>query len=279
MAVRIGKISKAKGLMPALQWAPLDLLDLDHSYQRAADNPASLRLIKNIARDWDWNLCLPLIAARRPGVVEFFVVDGQHRLAAARLRNKMMENPDISQLPCVIVAYDGAEAEAAAFVALNEQRRPLSPLEIYRAALTAGETEALAIDKLVKAAGLSIALHGATGQMKPGEICNIPGIRRAMRRWGEGATGQALQIMAEAWRGQRMRFAGTLFPGIVGTIGRRIEGEQEKVVSALFTMILAETSQEEWRAAIAQHKVTDINASGDKAATAVLMEAYAEAAD
>lgn len=81
------QVSPPKGLMPSLQWAPLDLLALDHSYQRGADNLASKRLIRSIARDWNWDMCLPLIAARRPGVVEFFVVDGQHRLAGARLRN------------------------------------------------------------------------------------------------------------------------------------------------------------------------------------------------
>jgi ParB-like chromosome segregation protein Spo0J len=52
------------------------------------------------------------------------VVDGQHRLAAATLRG------DIAHLPCVITSLMPTLGdEAAAFVALNQNRKPLQPLD------------------------------------------------------------------------------------------------------------------------------------------------------
>jgi ParB-like chromosome segregation protein Spo0J len=68
---------------------------------------------------WDWSLCQPLAVAKRDDG-GLMVVDGQHRLEAARLRG------DIEDLPCVVTAYRNAGDEAAAFVALNQQRRPLA---------------------------------------------------------------------------------------------------------------------------------------------------------
>lgn len=185
------------------------------------------------------------------------------------------DRADISQLPCVIVAYDGAEAEAKAFVALNEQRRPLSALEIYRAALTGGDPEAVAIQQLVDDAGLVIANHASTGMFKPGEICNIGGIRRSYRKWGGEVTGRALTAMAKGWAGQRLRFAGTLFGGIAGTIGK-ITATAETFYDDMLVLLLSESSQEDWRKDIMQHKIENPNDSGDKAATAVVLNAYQE---
>jgi hypothetical protein len=46
---------------------------------------ASQALIRQIARHWDWDLCLPLVVSRRADG-SLYVIDGQHRLAAARIR-------------------------------------------------------------------------------------------------------------------------------------------------------------------------------------------------
>ena len=61
--------------------------------------------------------------------------------AAARLRG------DIPQLPAVVVQYASAADEAASFVHLNQQRRPLTRLDLFKAArvIGPGETDDQAI--------------------------------------------------------------------------------------------------------------------------------------
>lgn len=266
------KMNKPKGRLPGLQWAPLELLALDPTYQRSISNRASQRLIRNIAKDWDWNLCLPLVAARRPGQVEFFVVDGQHRLEAAKLRD------DIRQLPCVLADYGSPEEEAKSFVQLNQQRRPLNALEIFRAALASGDAQAVHIDQLIRDAGLKLALHAATGQMKPGEISNIGGINRSYRKWGGEIVGQALTVMSTAWEGQRLRFAGTLFGGIANCIGQ-LKDAGEEVSTELLAMILGETDMADWRGEIALHVAHHPHQKFDAAAAIVIRKSYQESMD
>src|SRR5438270_788977 len=89
-------------------------------------NKPPARLMRRIAANWDWGLCQPLYVARRADG-KLYVVDGQHRWAAAKLRG------DVWQLPCVVRSFESTEHEAAAFVALNQERTPLTVLQIFRA--------------------------------------------------------------------------------------------------------------------------------------------------
>lgn len=125
------RVNAPKGVRPSLEFRPLGDLHLDDSYQRSIDIGPSQKLVRKIAVNWDWGLCQPLIVAKRDDG-SLWVVDGQHRLAAARLR------PDIYDLPCVVVHSAAASDEAAMFVALNQQRRPLTALDLFRASLEAG---------------------------------------------------------------------------------------------------------------------------------------------
>lgn len=204
-----------RGNRPVLQNLAVADLRIDPTYQRKTDNRQSERLIGNIAQKWDWALCLPLVVSNRGGAGELFVIDGQHRLEAAKLRS------DIVDLPCVVVIYPDARAEAASFVALNQLRRPLNSLELFHAAVAGGDEEAAAIKAAVEAAGLSIAAHTNNKRWNPGQIGNVAGLRSAWRRYGRGVTGRALLVLAKAYEGHRIQYAGTVFPGIVEACAKR----------------------------------------------------------
>ena len=118
----------AKGSLPVLQYLTPGQLQVDASYQRSIENGQSRSLIARIAKDWNWDLCQVLVVSRR-GDQGLFVVDGQHRLQAAKMRG------DIGQLPCVVATYASAQEEAAIFAQLNRQRTPLKALDIFKAAL------------------------------------------------------------------------------------------------------------------------------------------------
>lgn len=251
------------GRMPALNYLPPSELSVDPAYQRSIEGRDSQRLIARIAKRWDWAKCLPLLVSDR-GSGQLFVIDGQHRLQAARLRG------DIAQLPCVVVSVGGAEGEAALFDAVNSQRRALTPLELFRAALASGDPESLAIMAAIEAAGLTLAPHDNHQVWKPGMINNVGGIRAAWRQHGERAAAQALQLLANAFAGQVLRFGGTLYQGLPALVAAgRASG---------LAAVLSSKSQEDWRALIMRARAKDPGLNWKSAAHQVFADALAPAA-
>lgn len=262
------KVNAPLGLRPSLEYRPLPQLRIDMSYQRAIDAPGSQTLIRRIAQFWDWGLCQPLVVAKRADG-SLMVVDGQHRLAAARIRN------DIYDLPCVVTAYDSAGDEAAAFVALNQSRRPLGKLDLFKAALSAEDKEAVEIAAIVAAAGLSLAPHTNPTAWKPGMVSNVGGIENSFRRWGGEITLAALKALRGGFEDQVLRFAGTIFPGIANFIGERA-AEKKPVEHDLLVLVLQGSEQREW----VQEIQLEMAASGSRrqvAAMAAVRRSYEEA--
>lgn len=269
------KCNRQLGTLPILQWAMLEQLLIDPEYQRSIENSASQALIRKIAQHWDWSLCLPLVASRRPGVSELYVIDGQHRLAAAMLRR------DIAQLPCVVLDMANKADEAAAFVHLNQQRRPLNKLDIFKAAVASGDTESTAIVAAMNEAGLSIAPHSNHTAWKPGQVSNIGGIEASWRQHGPTRTRAALVVMARALDGQVMRYAGTIFPGVASLCAQLtakrdpllwMRGDEADMVAEM----IGETTQDEWRRQIAQVRVDNPNMKFGTASAKAIGDAWSE---
>ena len=219
------KVNPPLGRMPVLQFIPPVELTVNASYQRSLDAETSKTLIRKIAQYWNWDLCQPLVVARRPGGA-LFVIDGQHRLEAARMRR------DIAQLPCVVVEYASAADEAASFVHLNQRRRPLTKLDLFKAAVASEDPEACSILDALTAAQLSIAPHSNYTAWKPGMVSNIGGIESAWRIHGAAATRLALEVMGKAFDGQVLRYAGTIFPGIAAVCHDETELRADSTASA-----------------------------------------------
>lgn len=137
-------ISKVARYKWELQDAPGVLLEIDknelkidESYQRKSKEEKILAM----ARSWSWIGCGVLIVAEREGC--FFVMDGQHRLLAARQRS------DITALPCIVFATVIAEQEARGFLVSNTLRRPISGIDRFRASIVAGTRSAQIVQELL----------------------------------------------------------------------------------------------------------------------------------
>lgn len=211
------KVNPPLGNLPALQWALVSQLQVDDTYQRSAQSDGSMTLIRKIAVHWNWDLCQPLVVSRRVspasstggvGQTEYFVIDGQHRLLAAKARG------DINQLPCVVVDYASAAAEAASFVQLNQLRRPLTRLEVFKASLAGGDADAEAIAAAITGAGLTLAAHENYLSWRPGMVANIDGIERAWRQHGA----QLRQLLAGGQQAEARSLVGGLLQRFPGSI-------------------------------------------------------------
>lgn len=228
-------VEPIRGRRPVLQNCTIAELAIDPTYQRSIDNGSSRALIRRIAREWNWALFQPLVVAQRPDA-GLFVVDGQHRLAAARLRK------DVYDLPCVITSYADPAEEAATFVALNRQRRPLRQIDVFKAALAAGDEAAEQAMTLISAAGLSLARSTNPHTWAPGMIVNVGGIQGAIRQHGAESTGIALRVLAQAFDGQVLQYGGSIFPGIARTAADLAAALDEQ----LLVMVLQGDDQPGW---------------------------------
>lgn len=252
----------AKGNPPSVENRNPAELHLDDSYQRSTDNGASQALIRRIASGWDWRMCLPLVVSKRDDGT-LWVIDGQHRLAAAKLRG------DIPFLPCVIGVYGTVADEAAMFVSMNRARKPMNRLDDFHAALAASDADALEIQRLVTAAGLSISRNTSSSAWKPGEIAFTASIASTLRKHGHQVVSAALTNIAEAFPDQKVVHSGSIFLGIIKVLTSPPEGfDPDRLFQALLRY-----SAEEWGSFLTGLK------GGDTRATAIrdaLLMAYEE---
>ena len=103
---------------------PIDLLDVDYSYQRVRTSH-----VNEIHDEWDNDQCDYLIVSYRDD--KFYIIDGQHRYYAALMRG-------IENLPCIIRTGLEMEDEARIFVKMNSSRKPLKPYDTYKANIANG---------------------------------------------------------------------------------------------------------------------------------------------
>lgn len=257
-----------KGMRPSLEFRPLHQLQSDPSYQRAIDSGQSQALIRRIAASWDWDLCQPLAVARRADGT-LWVVDGQHRLAAARLRN------DIYDLPCVVTVSAGIAAEAASFVAMNRTRKPLSALELFRGAVASRDASAAALMGVLEHVGFSLPPHLNPVAWKPRQMANISALQAALREHGEARLARCLRIIAAAFDKEVLHYAATIFPGVMQMIGLDLG---KALDDGLLTCVLQGQSQAEWREDILTYAATQ-SVRWQVASFSVIQNAYREAAE
>lgn len=261
------KVNPPVGSLPVLQYCSPDQLQIDPAYQRSLETGQSQTLIRKIAMFWDWSLCQPLVVSRREDD-GLYVVDGQHRHAAAELRG------DIHQLPCVITSYASAADEAAAFVAINQERRALNAIDLFRAALAAHDEEAVQITDMLTSSGVTLAPHSNPTAWKPAMLANIGGIRTAYRSLGRTPTSAALVALVTAFDGQVLRYGGSLFSGLARAYAVFLANPDFD--PDLFLDVLQGGEQKTWYADILARRGSDGGGMA-LAGQAVFTDAYSEA--
>ncbi|MGN0913049.1 MAG: ParB N-terminal domain-containing protein [Alphaproteobacteria bacterium] len=143
------------GLIPDFDWLPISSLKINGNYQRPADTKASEILINKITESFCWSKCQPL-TVNDNGDNTYNVIDGQHRLLAARRLG------DIESLPCWIIPSETVAVQAQNFVDINRNRVTANPFHIFYAELAAGAPEAVAVYELCTKLGIVISKNGAT---------------------------------------------------------------------------------------------------------------------
>lgn len=227
----IEAIKPAIGEPPAVQFIAVDRLQVDPAYQRSTASQGSRKLIEAMAERWDWRLCVPLLVSARGG--DLFIIDGQHRWHGAKARG------DIAFLPCAVGTFGNAREEAALFVAANRKRVPMTQVDLFRAAVAAGDEVAVRAQQLLEAAGFELA-RGGGKSAKAGEL-NCPSAVLRLAEQSPDELGRALRILSDAFAGQIILFAAPLLRAVVQLIARHPGASSEAV-----TAILACRTADKW---------------------------------
>lgn len=163
--------------VPIFEMVSPRTLFVDPSYQRSL-SPASIKHIRRIAGGFDWTNFNPPICAFEEvdGETVLKVINGQHTAIAAA------SNPHVPMIPVMIVEAPVQASQAAAFISHNTNRLPVRAAELYAAAVTAGDEDALTIQQVCQRAGVTLLKNNPGRAYEIGETLAIRGVRALTAR-------------------------------------------------------------------------------------------------
>lgn len=155
-----GGMDKIKRYGWKVQDQPGELMLLDKNelrippYQRELNHKKALEIVSA----WSWVALGAIVVGQRDD--EYWVIDGQHRVAAALRRS------DVTTLPCVVFRTNDTKEEARGFLSIQTCRKPIAALDKQKAMVTAGDEIAGFVDKTLASLGIEAKKRAYAGQIK-----------------------------------------------------------------------------------------------------------------
>lgn len=209
--------------LPGTKHIPLDLLKVDEAYQRDLKHA----FVEKIAREFNPILFGALEVSERDGF--YWVIDGQHRLAALHL----MDWPGNVKVPCHVRRHLAREKEASHFSRFNTMRRKPTPYDLFRADRVALDEAALEVQQVLADLELRPVPTDSTSERGLRAIGTV----RAIHQWhGPGLLERVLRISLAAWPndidGRSGMVLDALAAFIVTHAGRGVAVDDEALVKA-----------------------------------------------
>jgi len=196
----------------------VDELNISDSYQRTIVPGRVNRIVKNLDQDAFGSLT---VGQRRDET--YWVVDGMQRLTAARKLG-------IAMVPCDVFESDGQEHEARVFRLKNRERTNVSSIALFRAQLTEGDEQSLAIAEVVRTAGLKLALREESAKWP--YIRAVKAIERSFQRVGDGLSA-ALSVLVDSWPGEDGALQGDMIEGVCWFLKKHPDFDRDRLVGRL----------------------------------------------
>lgn len=182
------KASADVGPAPTLKWIAIDKLSVDRRYQRELGEKNRAH-INRIVREFNWLYFQPICVAPAATGGGYLVIDGQHRLEAAK------KHPLVDELPCYVVDAPDVRAQAKAFVTLNARRIGITRLHRFWAAEAGGDPIAKRIAALCAKAGVTIV---RSAQRLPPKATYATTTFEKLLPLGDPSISAGLSILVEA---------------------------------------------------------------------------------
>ena len=163
--------------------------------------------VDDLIKKWNSTLLTPAVISFRDGV--FYVVDGQHRIAAMR---KMAGDRDVT-IPCLIYTGLTYEQEAELYYMLDQAKGRLRLAHSTKALVEAGsDSEINDVKRRVEEAGFIWALGQPTGDAF--EITATRAVINAYRLLGSEAFSRMMGLVAASWRGAPSSLKASILSGM-----------------------------------------------------------------
>lgn len=180
-----------------------DRLTSGLDYQR----PVNQKEVDRLVREWDDRLLEDVIVSFRDA--KFYVVDGQHRIAAMR----KMNNGQGVMVRCRVYSGLSYEQEASLCYRLDRAKKRLSLSQSTNALVESGvDAQINEIRCLVEQAGFVWALHKKRG--KTGEIVTTRALVNAYRLLGGPAFLRMLTLLWGTWQGDPRSLTAAVLSGM-----------------------------------------------------------------
>jgi hypothetical protein len=238
---------------PLLRHILASRLFIDDAYQRKVNLP----WVRRVAANFDPDKFDVLKVCDRGGDC-YAVIDGQQRLAAIDLMGYIDQ-----KLPCLVYVGLTPQQEAELFVA-QDDRLTISAHDMHRAAVLAGRTDAVEIQRALDASGyvLDSTDHG------PNAIRAIGSVYRVYRKSGADALEAVLKIIATAWRGNEWQPNAVAMQGTRAFIARHHEFDVDRLVAVLTDIPPSDFID------LARRQMSVIGGSTDSAGARILTKSY-----
>ena len=197
----------------------VDELNISDSYQRTIVPNRVSRIAKNLDQDAFGSLT---VGQRKDG--SYWVVDGMQRLTAARKLG-------IGMVPCDVFQSDGQEHEARVFRLKNRERTNVSAVVLFRAQLTEGDEQTLAIADCVKSAGFKLGLDNHSTSWP--YIRAVKALERSFVRVSATGLRTALHILDRSWPGEDGALQGDMIEGMCWFIKKHPDFDMSRLVDKL----------------------------------------------
>lgn len=147
----------------------LSKLRVNRSYQRLTNIP----LIKRIVKKFTENAGMMILVARRKGDSKdvYYIIEGQQRAVSIRARGYKAAR-------CIVINLDDVIEEARTFIAINKERRAVSPAKQFQVEVLAGDNDAATkLNSAVVKAGFVIHEHDGFRRVKaPSKLAKIASV-------------------------------------------------------------------------------------------------------
>lgn len=216
------KINLDVGVLPKLQWVPVDQIDVDHNYQRELDPRRVNKILGKFK--WDHFGAITLVPAENG---RYFVTDGQHRLKAASL------HPKVRSVPATIASCGEVKSAAGNFLAINRDRKAINTIEKYWAGIAAEDADYLLIKQTLDAANCEVVPEH--GYARPHMTHAVAAVLRAIKRDGQKNVVAAITAIRAARPADQNALQGILIQSASQIVGANPHFQAEKLQAALST--------------------------------------------
>ena len=189
-------MTKKKATAQRFEFIPLDNIE-PSDYQRST----SPTQVENITNGFDEARLGTLTVSLRGG--KYYIIDGAHRLSALR-------NLKFTHALCEVLTGLTREQEAEYFRRQNEDKRALTPYDLFKAGIIAGDEMCLRINEIVKTNSFQIGYSHKNFY----QIGALHAMFTIVNEYGYETLDDTLCLIANTWTGIARATSGEVLPQI-----------------------------------------------------------------